>query len=222
MTVQNLRNAQHDHPWLTKAILALDASLRRRYSIIEYTDNPLCIFRMHIVRSKHELTLSDGTRLCRGERMVDLHFWNDQVPPSSQAGMTFSRASQMTRRTQISLQELAQYLKREPDLQDISIIRINFPAVTRRKGEQMARILARFGFEAIAEHETPSLSQLIRRFGENILISLVIIAYNAGAVGSDSLMRTRTPLYISRRMLESRFGRSTLVKARPAAASDRR
>jgi hypothetical protein len=222
MAVQNLRNAQHDHPWLTKAILALDASLRRRYSIVEYTDNPLCIFRMHVVRSSRELTLSDGTHLHRGERMVDLHFWNDQVPPSSQAGMTFSRASQMTRRTEISLQELAQYLKREPDLQDISIIRINFPAVTQRKGEQMARILARFGFEAIAESESPSLSELIRRFGENILISLVIMAYNAGAVGSDSLMRTRAPFYISRRKLESRFGRPILATVRPASGSERR
>jgi hypothetical protein len=137
--------------------------------------------------------------------MVDLHFWNEHVPPAEQIGTTIARACQLTHRVEISLRELAHYLAGRPDLGDVAVIRINFPAVSARKGKQMTRILAHFGFEAVADDRTLPLRARLHRFGENILISLVIVAHHAGAVGRDSLLRTRMPVYLARRILENRF-----------------
>ena len=41
---------------------------------------------------------------------------------------------------------------------------------------------------------------------ENILISLIILAHNAGALRLDTLNRVRLPIYFSRRLLNEKFG----------------
>ena len=66
--------------------------------------------------------------------------------------------------------------------------------------------MARYGFEAIAEPRRLSIGERLHRFGENILISLIILAHNPGALRSDTLKRVRLPIYLSRRILEREFG----------------
>ena len=51
-----------------------------------------------------------------------------------------------------------------------------------------------------------SIGERLHRFGENILISLIILAHNPGALRPDTLRRVRVPIYLSRRMLEREFG----------------
>jgi len=45
----------------------------------------------------------------------------------------------------------------------------------------------------------------LHRFGENILISLIVLAHNAGALRSDTLARVRVPIFLSRRVLDHEF-----------------
>ena len=66
--------------------------------------------------------------------------------------------------------------------------------------------MARYGFEAIVQSGQMSIGERLHRFGENILISLIILAHNPGALRSDTLRRVRLPIYLSRRMLEKEFG----------------
>jgi hypothetical protein len=66
--------------------------------------------------------------------------------------------------------------------------------------------MARYGFETIAEYEHLSIGERAHQFGENILISLIVFAQNAGAPRPDSLKRDRVPICISRRTLAQRFG----------------
>ena len=46
----------------------------------------------------------------------------------------------------------------------------------------------------------------MHRFGENILISLIVFVHNARALRADSLNRVRVRIFISRRALEERLG----------------
>jgi hypothetical protein len=46
----------------------------------------------------------------------------------------------------------------------------------------------------------------LNRLGENILISMIILAHNPGALHLDTLSRVRVPIYLSRRALEREFG----------------
>jgi hypothetical protein len=196
----------YSHPWLADFVFALDGRLQRRHAVFEYTGNPVCIFRVDIGRSSERLSLHDGTRVQRGQRVARLHFWNEHVPPVPQDGATIAWARQMQHAIAISLQELACYLRSRPDLADVVVICADVPSGTRTQSDQLARIMARFGFEAIVHPEHLPMAERLHRLGENVLISLIVFAQNARTLRRDTLTRVRLPIYVSRRTLDAKFG----------------
>jgi hypothetical protein len=198
--------APHSHPWLARAIFALDTRLQRRLAVIEYSAHPSCIFRLGIARARRELTLYDGTHMQPGDRVVELHFWNEHMPPVPPNGATIRWARGVQQNAIVSLRELALYLAKRPDLHDINVICADAPFGTLAQSRQVARMMGYFGFEASAAHEPLSVGERIHRFGENILISLTVFAQNAAALRLDTLRRVRVPIYLSRRTLDEKFG----------------
>jgi hypothetical protein len=196
----------YSHPWLAEAVDALDERLRRNQAVFEYTDDPTCVFRLDITRAGHSIALRDGTRVRAGQRIARLHLWNGQIPPVPENGPTIGWARQMRRPMLTSLRELARFLAARPDLRDIAVIAGDAPSGTADQREQLARIMARFGFEAVIAPEHLPLRERLRRFGENILISLIVFGHNAKALRPDTLLRVRLPIYLSRRALEKKFG----------------
>ena len=192
--------------WLAEAVAVLDAGLRRRQAVFEYTQNPACVFRLDVSPIDRPLVLRDGTRVVAGQRIVRLHFWNEQVPAVPRTGATIGWGRRMRRAIATSLHELASFLATRPEFNDVSIISAHAPSGTKNQTEQLARIMARYGFEAIVQSGQMSIGERLHRFGENILISLIILAHNPGALRSDTLRRVRLPIYLSRRMLEKEFG----------------
>ncbi len=75
---------------------------------------------------------------------------------------------------------------------------------TKSQSGQIARIMAYYGFETIPETGPLPLADRLHRFGENILISLIVLAHNAGALRSDTLARVR-PIFLSWRALDHEF-----------------
>lgn len=204
----------YSHPWLAETLFAFDAPLRRHHGVIEYSAHKACIFRLEITASHRHLTLTDGTRLRPGERIVRLHFWNEHIPPVPSAGTTIRWARQIQRSISTSLNELACYLSSTPDLSDISVICGDVPSATREQCSQIEHIMAYYGFETIMEHERLQLRERVQRLGENILISLTVFAQNTAALRLDTLSRVRVPIYLSRRVLERKFGpASTIIQA---------
>lgn len=198
--------SRYGHSWLAGAVSALDARLRRQQAVFEYTSNPACVFRLDISHAPRSLTLRDGTCVRAGQRLARLHFWNEQIPPVPKHGPTIGWARQMQRAMEISLGELARYIASRADLGDVSVILGDAPSGTKAQREQLARIMERFGFEAVVEPENLPICERLHRFGENILISLMVFAHNAGALRPDTLWRVRLPIYLSRRILEREFG----------------
>ena len=197
--------APYSHPWLAEVLSAFDARQRRRQAVFEYTRNPACIFRLDISRTPRELILQDGTRIRPGDRVARLHFWNEQIPPMAEDGATIAWARRMQRAIALSLRDLARYLAGRPDLADIAVICGHAPSATKSQSGQLTRIMAYYGFESIAESEPLPPGERLHRLGENILISLIVLAHNAGALRRDTLTRVRVPIYLSRRVLESEF-----------------
>jgi len=197
--------SRYSRPWLAKVLFAFDARLRRRHAVFEYTGDPRCVFRLTVNRSSRALVLRDGTCVQPGQRIAGLHFWNEQVPSMPENGATIAWARQMQRAIARSLAELARYLASRPDLGDVTVVCADAATSTRTQSEQLARIMARYGFETIAAPERLPLAERVHRFGENILISLIVLASNAAALRGDTLMRVRVPIYLSRRALEQKF-----------------
>ncbi len=196
----------HSHPWLAELLYALDLRLRRRQAVFEYSGHPACIFRLDIVPSPRAIALQDGTHAHAGQRVARLHFWNEHIPPFPQNGATIAWARQMQRAIAISLRELARYLASRPDLDDITVLCGDVPSGTRAQTEKLGRIMAHYGFEVMPEPGHLPIGQRLRRFAENILISLIVLAQNAGALRRDTLNRVRVPIYFSRRLLNEKFG----------------
>jgi hypothetical protein len=76
------------------------------------------------------------------------------------------------------------------------------------RNAQMVRLISRYGFELVPAATAVTLAEHARRCGENILISLMVLARNAAALRQDTLRRGRTQVFLSRRSLEQRYSAS--------------
>ena len=195
-----------DHPWLGAIVEAIDKRLRNRDGVGEFSTSPGCILRIRVVESRDGLAFSDGARVHPGDRIVDLHLWNEQLPSMPKHGATLAWARRINRAFDMSLRELARHLAGRRDLDDVVAIRANMSFGLPERGNQIARFAARYGFEPVASARSRSLDETLHRFGENILISLMIIARHAVVFRAGTLRRGRVPVYMSRRTLQSRFG----------------
>jgi hypothetical protein len=193
--------------WLRRLVFGLDGVLCRCQSIVEYTSDPNCILRIRLSGLNSEIVLSDGTCGRVGDRIVDLHFWNEHIPRMPKQGASIAWARQMHLCFRNSLRGLARYLASRPDLDDVSVIRCNMALGGPERNAQVVRLLARYGFEQVAGAAAATMSERARRFGENILISLMVWVHNAAALRQDTLRRGRTQVFLSRRVLEQRYGR---------------
>jgi hypothetical protein len=68
------------------------------------------------------------------------------------------------------------------------------------------RVGARYGFALVPSATTVTMSERALRFGGNIRISLMVLARNAAALRRDTLRRGRTRVFMSRKVLEQRYG----------------
>lgn len=200
------RGEAPDNSWLETVVSALDDRLRLHYGVFEYTERPDCLFRIQIVRSEDDLILSDGVRVSAGVRIVNLHVWNEQFPPFPPEGPTLAWACRLNRAFDASLRELAHFLQSRPGLDDVAAICGNMTFEPSYRSAQLAHFIARFGFEQVAVRRARSLGQEIHRFGENIFISMMVLARNAAALRADTFWRDRMLMFLSRQKLQSRYG----------------
>jgi len=71
-------------------VFALDNWLRRRQGVFEYSRKPDCILRAQLSRLSSDVLLSDGTFGRAGDRVIDLHLWNEQIPVKPIAGYSLA------------------------------------------------------------------------------------------------------------------------------------
>jgi hypothetical protein len=193
-------------PWLEAMVSALDDRLRLRHGVIEYTSSPECLFRIQLVTSNENYVLADGTCIHPGGRVANLHVWNEQFPCFTGSGPTLAWARRVNHAFDLSLRELAAFLEARRDLDDVVAICANMSLEPAERSAQLVRFVNRFGFEQIAAASSRSFRQQVHWFGENILISMMVLARNAAALRVDTLRRDRTLVFLSRRELRRRYG----------------
>ena len=198
--------AKPRHSRVAALVFAFDRLLRRRQGVFEYTTHPSCVFRLQISRCTRDRVLRDGTTLLAGQRFAQLHYWTEQMPPIPPGGPSIASGRALHRGIQISLVELARYLRSQPDLGDIQVVFGDVPSGGVEKFDQIGRIMTRYGFEVIPEPDALTVAQKLQRWGENVFISLIVAARSIGALHLNTLRRVRVPIYLSRRALEQNFG----------------
>ena len=152
--------------------------------------------------------LSDGTHVRRGEPLINLHVWNEQFPCMGPGGPTLGWARQISRGLDLSLRELAGFLAKRREFDDVVVIRANLILSAANQARQVRRVMGRYGFEEIPAGGPPSFCERLHRSGENILALLLIMAVNPAAEHGNVLRWDRAQVFLSRRMLHQRYGGS--------------
>src|SRR6266436_4784684 len=158
----------------------------------------------------------------RRRALIDLHLWNEQIPAMPKEGASIAWAREMSLCFQHSLRQLARYLAARSDLDDVSLVRCTMEFAGRERNDQMVRLIGRYGFEFVPPATTATWGERARRLSENIFISLIVLARNQVALRRDTLRRGRTRVFMSRKVLEQRYGRgadSIDLKHRPICPS---
>ena len=189
--------------WLQTAVFALDRRIRQRIGVFEYSVHPECLFRLQVVTVEDPLMLADGTSVGAGSRVLVLHLWNEQMPVIGRTGPTLAWGRRVDRAMDISLRELAGYVSAHPHLGDIAVICGNMPVIGSEQAEQFARILSRYGFEAGVD--ATDRRGLIHRFGDAVLVLMLVLAANPRAVRSAVLRCCNMRISVSRAALERRY-----------------
>ena len=194
------------HSRLERIILGIDGALRRWHSVVEFTSDPTCILRIRVGHLERDLVLADGTSARAGDRFIDLHLWNEQIPAMPKEGASIAWARRMHVCFQQSLRQLARHLAPRPDLEDACVVRCTLMFAGPERDGQMIRLLGRYGFELVPGAVPPTLGERARRLGENILTSVMVLTRNTASLRRDTLRRGRTRVFMSRRTLEQRYG----------------
>jgi hypothetical protein len=187
-----------------RAVLGLDRWLQHCQGVHEYTTDSRCLFRIQRANAQANVALSDGTRIRAGEPILNLHFWNEHVPPMGDQGATVAWARQVSRAIAVSLKGLAEHLSARPDLGDIVALRADMRFGTADRSEQLARISARYGFAAAVNGEGSGSGRL-HDVGERALIFLLILATNPASLRFNTFRRGHKVVYLSRAALERRY-----------------
>ena len=189
--------------WLQTAVFALDRRIRRHIGVFEYSVHPQCLFRLQVVNVEDPLALADGTSVRPGSRALVLHLWNEQMPVIGRTGPSLAWGRKADRAMDTSLRELACYLAAHPQLRDIAVICANMPVVGSEQAEQFARILSRYGFEGGVD--ATDRRGLLHRFGDAVLVLMLVLAANPRAVRSSLLRMFNMRVFVSRAALERRY-----------------
>jgi hypothetical protein len=105
---------RHRRPLSAKFIFALDSWLRWREGVFEYSYKTDCIFRAQLSRLSSDVLLSDGTFGRPGDRLIDLHLWNEQIPDTP-TGYSLAWGCRFNRNFTKSLRTLDQFLMSKPE-----------------------------------------------------------------------------------------------------------
>lgn len=176
--------------------------------IFEYSSDPDCLARIAIVPADDDVRLADGTAVHKGDRVIDLHFWNDRIPKMPKEGGSLAWGAQMERRLIVSFRDLSAYLDARPDLRDIVVIRAETAFSVRSGPVKIERLMARWGFESHTPVAAPGLTARLHRFGADLLLAALTWAFNAGALRHTGLKRRRDRFWMARRVLNERYGPS--------------
>lgn len=192
--------------WLGNVGLRIDDRLRRRHHVFEFSNEPRCVFRMQVAEARQTVVFADGAAVRNGEKLINLHVWNENIPAIPPEGPTFAWGRRLGRAMDFSLRQLAAFLASHPEFDGVTAIRADMAVSTASTTEQLLRLMQHFGFEIVPDQEAVSWRQRLHRRGENILGLLLLIAVNPAAARLSVLSRVRSQVLLSREGFDRRYG----------------
>lgn len=192
----------------------IDGTLRRRQGVFEFCQHPLCLFRGRVAPAVRDLVLPQTT-VKAGEPVLELHFWNEQIPQLPLDGPDMRWGVKGQRMLSWTCGDIARRLGHDPRLDGVRAVggsTILFFPGDASGGE---RVFRRLGFTTF-----PPRNRLGRfgEFWENLHAWLVMWTFNRATVRVHRLLRLRrTEFWTSTEAFVARHAH----RHRPPASSTR-
>jgi hypothetical protein len=190
-----------------RLVRALDAWLRRREGIFEFTDDPDCLIRLSLGRAEFGAELSDGTCVKTGDPVLDLHLWNEHLIPAGRDGADMAWGTATLRRGIHSFALLMRWLENDqgPEINAIQVIHGKTIFMPRRGARQLNHMMRRVGLQPVDRPSAPRLGRRAHEFLENLLLHMLVWTFNPNGLGRTKLLRERHDFWMSREMLRKQY-----------------
>ena len=134
-----------------KLILKLDDHLRRKLKIFEYSDDPKCMFRVHVTRANRDLKVPQG-EIPQGTKVLELHFWNDHIPRAAAQGESAGRSIKGFRMFKNSMAELARVIEHDDRMTGVEAVGGLMPLFLEGDSYPAEKMLSHLGFAVNPYH----------------------------------------------------------------------
>ncbi len=191
---------------LKEAIKTLDVPLRLAHGVREYTSSDECILRIAVERAEAPIRYPDGVVIERGDRVIDLHFWNEHLPRMPSDGPNFAWANRFRRRLNHSLSELAVHVQRDSRLAGIKGVRALLASATPGHRDTVRRFGAHFGLEMLADSTAVGCRRRSPGPADTLWARLLLWTYNPPALKGRDIGKPREEIGMSTAALIARFG----------------
>jgi hypothetical protein len=180
-------------------ICAFDALVRSLQGVFEFSEDPLCLLRLRWGRLRRPLTLN-GAAYPVGTHVLEIHLWNERIPPLPPEGADVRWAAEASRRLRRSLEQAAAYVQGcEPrcggELVTGTTILVDSGA--------SAMLLRRLGFEL---RHRPAPFSLVQRLQDRYALALMSVFNPASARRRTRSSPRRTEMWMTMRQFLRRYG----------------
>jgi hypothetical protein len=188
-------------------VYRFDVLLRRQARVHEFTDDEACILRIALRRWRRDLELPDGTRLRFGDRVCELHFWNEHIPPMPKGGPDVRWAVRFHRLAVNSMTTLATYLSENQDLADVVALHGEIALSGEGSPPSLADLARQLGFDVVNLTAGAGRWGRFAHFWENIYSWALMWAFNPATLRRKRFLRLqRYEFWISRAAFLRQFG----------------
>ena len=190
-------------------VLALEGLLRRLESVQEFTQDEECILRIALTTYEGNSDLSDGTKVRPGDRICELHLWNEHIPPIPPDGPDLKWGLRFYRLAVRSLRSLAAHIVAE-GLDDIVALGGQMAFSEKENPPVLATAAPGLGFDIVNLTAEGGRWRRFTHFWENIFSWALMWAFNPASLRGKRFLRLqRYRLWMSRRTLLERYGPKT-------------
>lgn len=172
---------------MRRIIRAFDGWLAQTEGVFEFTQSPDCILRLRRGRARATIRLADAV-IPAGAPTLEIHLWNERIPPIPPTGADMAWAGWMARRFVGSFRLVAGYMLAQPDIKSIRAVCGITVLADASADSSGGKILTHIGFTLLPYHNP------LGRFGEfweNFYTWWLMWAYNAVSVRRRSMLSLR-------------------------------
>ena len=160
--------------WLRRIIIWFDNFLSRLYHIYPFSDEPDCILRLGMAKSRRSLERPCG-KVDPGDDILEIHLWNEHMQPLVASENSIGWGSRTLRLFIRGLRQIAEEIKTDPRLSNIRAIRGEMIFLSTASNPDRGYQMERLGFTVLPFH---SKTGAFGEFWENFYSWWLMWAYN--------------------------------------------